>query len=232
MAVSTPVTVYALRKDGFTNEIDLILKDAPPGFAVTGSKVPANQNQVRFTLTASPAAGGRPVPISLEGRATIDGCEVLRPVVPAEDMMQAFAYRHLVPAKELDVAVLGLGNGRFMGRSWVRVLGESPVRIPAGGTARVRLGTPTSAFAGRFDLELNDPPEGIAIDRVLPTDEGAEIVLKGDAAKLKPGLRGNLIVNLLAGRNMPAAQKGKKQGNQRRAMGTLPAIPFEVVASP
>ena len=57
-------------------------------------------------------------------------------------------------------------------------------------------------------------------------------MLRTDAAKAKPGLKGNLIVSLLPGKNMAAAQKGKKQGNQRRgAVGVLPAIPFEVVAA-
>ena len=44
--------------------------------------------------------------------------------------MQAFAYRHLVPAKELDVAV----SGRFMNRMPLKILSATPVKIPAGGT--------------------------------------------------------------------------------------------------
>lgn len=223
---SVPLTVYALRRDGFSNEIAVVLADAPPGFTLGGGKVPANQDQVRLTLMAPPRPTDDPIKLSLEGRATIQGKQVVHAAVPAEDMMQAFAYRHLVPAKELDVAV----SGRFMARVSVKILGATPVKIPAGGTARVRLGTPTSAFANRFQLELNEPPEGVAIAKVSPTDEGAEIELHSDAAKAKPGLKGNLIVNIFPGQAMAAAQKGKKQNNQRRAVvGTLPAIPFEIV---
>ena len=60
----------------------------------------------------------------------IQGREVRRQAVPAEDMMQAFIYRHLVPAKDWIVAVTGRG------RSWanIRVVGEKPVRLLAGGT--------------------------------------------------------------------------------------------------
>ncbi len=223
---SVPLTVYALRRDGFSNEIAVVLADAPPGFTLGGGKVPANQDQVRLTLLAPPRPTDDPISLSLEGRATIQGRQVVHPAVPAEDMMQAFAYRHLVPAKELDVAV----SGRFMSRVSVKILGATPVKIPAGGTARVRLGTPTGAFANRFQLELNDPPEGIAITKVSPVDEGAEIELRSDAAKAKPGLKGNLIVSIFPGQAMAAAQKGKKQNNQRRAaVGTLPAIPFEII---
>jgi hypothetical protein len=140
-------------------------------------------------------------------------------------MMQAFAYRHLVPAKELDVTVAG----RFMNRMPLNILSVTPVKIPAGGTARVRVSAPASAFTDRFQLELSEPPEGIALGKVSPASEGTEIELRGEAAKAKPGLKGNLIVNILQ-RQTSTAAKNKKQAGQRRVVvGTLPAIPFEVV---
>jgi hypothetical protein len=223
---SVPLTIYALRRDGFTNEITLSLQDAPAGYKLNGAKVPANQDQVRLTLLAPPAPTEKPLALSLEGRAVIQGHTVIHPAVPAEDMMQAFAYRHLVPANELDVAV----SGRFMNRMSLKILSSMPVRIPAGGTARVRLSAPTSAFANRFRLELSEPPEGITLGKLFSASEGAEIELRSDAAKAKPGLKGNLIVDVFPGQVLAAAAKNKKQGNQRRAsVGTLPAIPFEIV---
>ena len=222
---SVPLTVYALRRDGFTNEITLALQDAPEGFKLNGAKVPANQDQVRLTLLAPAAPTEKPISLALEGRAIIEGHAVVHRAVPAEDMMQAFAYRHLVPAQGLEVAV----SGHLMNRMSLKILSAMPVRIPAGGTARVRVATPTSAFADRFRLELSEPSEGITIGRVSSSDEGAEIELHSDAAKAKPGLKGNLIVNIFQGQ-LAAANQNKKQANQRRpAVGSLPAIPFEIV---
>ena len=123
---SVPLTVYALRKDGFAGEIALALKDAPAGFVLSGGWVPAGQDQVQVTLTVPPTPTQEPLSLSLEGRATIDGREIVHPAVPAEDMMQAFAYRHLVPARELRVAV----SGRWMSKAPVKILSESPVKIP------------------------------------------------------------------------------------------------------
>jgi hypothetical protein len=221
---SAPLTVYALRREGFSNEITLALKDAAPGLALSGGRVPANQDQVRLTLTAPLTFQNEPIEVTLEGRAMIQGREVSRPSVPAEDMMQAFAYRHLVPAQELKVAVMG----RWMPKA-VRILGTTPVKIPVGGTARVRIAAPSRAFADRFQLELNEPPEGITVKSVSPTREGAEIVLQSAAAKVKPGLQGNLIVDVFAGKSLEAG-KGKAQANRRRTpLATLPAIPFEIV---
>ena len=220
--LSSPLTVYALRRDGFTNAIEIALKDAPPGFKLSGGRIPANQDQVRLTLTAPAMPRSEPVNLSLEGRATVQGRELVRPAVPAEDMMQAFAYRHLVPSQELEITVVG----RPLPRQMVKILSPMPVKLVAGETARVRLGTPSDAFVGRWELELSNPPEGIAIQKVAAVEGGAEIWLTADATKVKPGLKGNLIVNLAPAKT--AAQKGKAPG-KRGSTGTLPAIPFEVV---
>ena len=121
--------------------------------------------------------------------------------------------------------------GRFMAKAAVRIIGDSPVKIPAGGTARVHIAAAGAAFANRFQLELSEPPDGITIQKVSSTRDGAEILLQCDAAKAKPGLSGNLIVNAFA----PAAlgtgkAKIKATANRRRTpQSTLPAIPFEIV---
>ncbi len=104
--VNALLTVYALRKDGFTNEIVLALDHAPDGFAVEGAKIPANQDQVRVTLRVPFRVGGEPVSLSFEGRAFIQGRLVTHPAVPADDVMEAFAYRHFVPARELKVMLI------------------------------------------------------------------------------------------------------------------------------
>jgi hypothetical protein len=165
--------------------------------------------------------------LSLDGWAMINGQKVFHPAVPAEDMMQAFAYRHLVPAQSLTVAVAARGMPPL------RILSATPVKLPAGGTVRVRVGPAGPRFTSNFQLELNEPPEGITIGEVSPTGAGAEIELRSDAAKAKPGLKGNLIISLVPATPAEAAQKGKAPGNQRRpSPGSLPAIPFEIVEPP
>lgn len=102
---SVPLTVVALRKDGFTQDITVALKDAPAGFRLSAGRLSGTNEQVRVTLSVPGVPPKEPVSLSLEGRATVQGQSLVRPAVPAEDMMQAFAYRHLVPAQELMVAV-------------------------------------------------------------------------------------------------------------------------------
>ncbi len=224
---SVPLSVYALRKDGFSGEIVLRLKDAPEGFALSGGRVPAGQEKTRLTLTVPATSLQEPVNLSLEGRAMIEGREVVRPVVPAEDMMQAFAYRHLVPAKELKVAVW---MRRVPGPA-VSILGKTPVQIPAGGTVRVQLDTSpdTGSLSERFRFELDEPPVGIVLQKVTPAGKGIEIVLQADAAKVNPGLKGNLIINAFPV-DPPPSEKAKLRPNRPHIpVGMLPAISFEIV---
>src|SRR5690606_13760632 len=67
------VTVHALRKDGFAGEISLFLTHSPVGFALSGAKIPAGQNEVRMTVEVPPTPRPAPVELDVEGRALISG---------------------------------------------------------------------------------------------------------------------------------------------------------------
>ena len=56
----------------------------------------------------------RNLSVAVEGTALVAGRRVCHEAVPAEDMMQAFFYRHLVPAQELKVAI----SGRPLAGQW------------------------------------------------------------------------------------------------------------------
>jgi hypothetical protein len=220
---SVPITVYALRRDGFSQEIPLALKNAPAGFKLSGGRVPADQDQVQLTLTVPSNAPDAPVDLNIEGRAQVDGAMATRLAVPAEDMMQAFAYRHLVPAKNMLVVVLSRGRGRIP-----EFVGDKPVKLAAGKTTPVRFSVPNGPMASQIKLELKEPPEGIAVDKVSTAQDGMTILMRTDADKVKLGSKGNLIVEAFVER--PAGGKAKTvAGKQQISLGTLPAIPFEVV---
>jgi hypothetical protein len=219
-----PITVYALRKDGFAGEIALALKNAPAGFSLAGARVPPEQDKVRLTLTAPSGASRDPLTLGLEGRATIDDRQVLRHAVPAEDMQQAFSYRHLVPAHDWEVFITSRGAGSSTG---LAATGQLPVKVPAGATATLRLRGKTS---GQLIVDLNDPPEGLTVKSVTMEADGASVILQSDAAKLKPGLEGNLILDASVEFTPAATTENPNPQKQRRALGTLPAVPFAIVA--
>ncbi len=99
------LSVYAIRKDGFTGPIKLGLRDPPPGFSSFPSTLLATQTVTRLTFKCDLVATKGPVTLSVVGNAKIGGKEIVHEAVPAEDRMQAFLWRHLVPASDLKVLV-------------------------------------------------------------------------------------------------------------------------------
>ena len=105
---TTRLTIHALREDGFAGEIALKLKDSPSGFELKGATVPAGKDVADVTLSVPSSAAEKPAVLHVEGTAIVDeetGEKLTTDAVPAEDMMQAFIYRHLVPVDELLVDV-------------------------------------------------------------------------------------------------------------------------------
>ncbi len=219
---NAPITVYAIRKDDFSGEIALSLKSAPKGFALIGRGIPAGQDKIQLTLTV-PTAQKEPASFILEGRANVEGHETVKTALPADDRMQAFAYHHLVPATELTAGTAGRGPSQAA----LKITNDLPLKMPSGGTLRVRITLPALGALEKVQFELIEPPEGISISESLLTGQGAEFVLKSDAAKAKPGLAGNLIVNM-SGERAASAKDNPVARRQRAPMGILPAIPFIV----
>ncbi len=108
----------------------------------------------------------------------------------------------------------------------VEILSEQPLKIPAGGSSelRVRAGW----LAGEFEFELADAPAGIALGKVSRRDKEVVAVLSGDAEKARPGVKGNLIVNVFHTATFTGTD-GKKRTERAYLIGPLPAIPFEIV---
>jgi hypothetical protein len=206
---SVPITASVVRRDGFAGDVTLALIRAPEGFGLSGGVVPAGVDQIRLTLSMPPVVTREPGVLQIEGHAAIAGKLVVRRATAAEDMMQAFAYRHLVPADDLRVCVIARGAARVP----VRLLSAVPVKLTAGGSARVRVALPPGYRTfENLQLELSEPPDGITLGAVEMGQGGAEFVVQADAAKSKAGFRGNLIVTVsgerVPGPNAQAARPG------------------------
>ena len=67
------------------------------------------------------------------------------------------------------------------------------MKLPAGGTAAGTFPRPARAAGPRSAVHASEPPEGIA-SRKRRTPDGLDLVFRAEAAKIKPGWKGNLIV--------------------------------------
>jgi hypothetical protein len=219
--ISTPVTVFALRKDGFNGDIKLQLANAPRGISLSGGLIPAGSDKIRVTLSGN-TTSTEPIALEMSGSASAGGKEIVRNAVPAEDMMQAFAYRHLVPVSSWLVLSVGRNARAAAGFAGP----EKPVQIPTTGTTKIRLTGPGRLIADSMSFELSDAPAGLTVKSVTGVEGALIIELQADPSKLKVGMKGNLILDMFTERTNALA----KRANARKTMvGCLPAISFEVV---
>jgi len=224
---AVPIAVHVLRKDGFDGDIGVVLADAPSGFKLGGALIPAGRDSLRMTLTAPRGRFEQPIPLRLEGKARIGGEVVSRPAVPAEDMMQAFLYRHLAPSQELLVAVRGLR----LPAAEIAVVDPTPVRISAGGSVEVEFAVPKLLLARELEFELDHPPPGVTLEKVSKLPGGFRLVLKADAESAEVGLADNLILEGFTHVDRPQRGGDGKTQKVRVSAGFLPALPIVVTPS-
>jgi hypothetical protein len=93
--------IYLLRKDGYTGPIKLSLKNPPEGFTAPPISLTRTQTltQTSLSIKTDKLTTQDPVNLVIEGSAKDGNTEFTTEAVPAEDRMQAFLWRHLVPAK-------------------------------------------------------------------------------------------------------------------------------------
>ncbi len=151
-----PVTVTALRLEGYDGPIDVSLGQLPAGLKATRNTIAAGQSEATILLSADPAAKlAKPVAFGVTGRATINGRPVTRVANP-DDRLKLVSLM-----SKPDVLMHAV----------TRI-----VEIEAGQTADVRVSvTRQNGFAGRVQVEVHDLPA-----RVRISDAGLNGVLVED----------------------------------------------------
>jgi hypothetical protein len=223
-----PLRVHVLRADGFDGQIKLQLKDAPAGFKISGGTVPAGSDMVDITLTSPYKSELSTVALTFEGSAEIAGGMVTRPAMPADDLMQAFLFRHLVPSQEFLVAIKKKG-GRFPP---VKIIGDETVRLAAGGSAKVVLRAmgKKSWIPKPLKLALYQAPEGITISDIKTEAKKLSFTINAEKEALAKGFQGNLIIEALKVYT-PKGKNGKPLKTKKNyTIGAIPAIPIIVTA--
>jgi hypothetical protein len=107
---SGAVSVYALRKDGFDGAVKVGIEDLPEGFISRPVTLAAGKDVTRLSVRSSVPTVEKPIPLTVVGTAKVGDRELVHQAVPAEDRMQAFLWRHLMPAKELLAQVYNPAN--------------------------------------------------------------------------------------------------------------------------
>jgi len=141
---------------------------------------------------------------------------------------QAFLWRHLVPARELVVAVQGSARNIPS----VTLHDEEPVRLPQGRSAKVRFDVQGRVPVRDLRFETIGSPKGIAIGEVKTMGNGFTIELEASKDAVRTGQVENLIVEAfreVETRPKEGDKKARRAQRRRYSLGLLPAIPYIVV---
>lgn len=225
---NVPITAHAIRRGEFDDDIHLELLNAPEGFMLTGTKIPAGEDEVQLTLTVPKEASTEHVILEMDGHSlgSRRHRRFSRPVIPAESMMQAFLWLQIVPAEQWTVVLDG------------KPMSKIPVDFPTD-PIKFKLEEPTTVnvrLTGKLPLpaevrfELHNPPKGISVVETKAKEPGVSVELLADA-KTKAGMTGNLIFEVFRQWTPAPTEKSPQPKERRTSYGYLPAIPFEVEAS-
>lgn len=212
---SVAVTVAAERRDGFGPEINLAVQNLPPGFTASDAVIPAGQPNAKLTITAPPDAPLTPFAPTIVGTCTLDKQPFTRTAIGAEDVMQAFSYRHVVPTKEFVVAVIET--------SLFGLATDAPPKdglsVKQGAEAKV-LVKAIRKDGAKFPINLAvvDAPAGITVKTdPIPADKN-ELPVTITVPKGAPvGWKVNVILS------------GTMSTGKETATRTAPAIPIKIL---
>ena len=218
-----PIDIHVLRKDGFVGEIEVYLEDAPEGFELHGGRIPAGCDRITMTIKSPYSkTDDQLVSLKLQGRASINDTHLIHSVVAADDVMQAFLYRHLVPAEDL----MFLAQKSRWDSAPFDIINKCPVQIPVGDKVKIIVKTWGWMLERKFHLELVDPPAGITLENVTVENKKLVFWIKADKDIIKTSLSGNLIIDTSIEDKPKDGQSPDKV--KISPAGLMPAIEFDV----
>lgn len=211
---SVAFAVHAIRRCGFSGEIRLAFSDASAaGCALDGGVIPAGRDNVRVTISADrEAASGLRIP-RITATAVANGAVIAHPVVPADDLMQAFIYQHLVPAHECVLVVqTSAAPFRVVAETGPQGVLELPVGKEVSFAVKVVRGPDYDEL---IRLQLEDPPKGITFRKPgIPPGKDSALVTVRTERSVEVGLQGNLIVTAVMQREAQGVRTGSAATNK------------------
>ncbi|MCE5186931.1 MAG: hypothetical protein LLF76_12475 [Planctomycetaceae bacterium] len=221
--VIAPFTVHVLPENGFNADIEMHVKNTAGGFELLGGVIPAGKDSIRMAVRVPAGASGKTLSLELEGTAKIKDRLITRQAFGADDKMQAFLYRHLVPSQEVVVA--GLDTARPFPH--IELSETETLEIAQGSSGQLVLKTPARLFLKEASFGLQEPPEGFALRDITPVPQGLRLSIKVDQ-KVEVGRVENLVLEVSKPR--PGNNKAAKPagGAGPRFSAAVAVIPVRV----
>ncbi len=182
------LSVRSTRREGFEGSIALRAAHLPEGFRVSPSTIPAGSDTALMTITAPREIVSGTLSPEIIGTAEINGGPVQHAAVPVDNQMQAFLYRHLVPAREL---VLSPTTDAAPVAIEARASKSDAFSLPLGRETRIPLKGFVHTLRRGNNVSIDHPPEGLSVikgwigrDKKIAPEKGTawgSITLKAEA---------------------------------------------------
>lgn len=187
------LTAQVIRQPGFTAPIDLTFGNLPEGMIIRGAQIPKGEDVVRLTITAPEKMEGTLLSPTLTGTATVDKQTITRTAQPAQEVMQAFIYKHRPVTEELLLAV---APAKYFNLSLTDP-NLPVVEVPLGEEVEVQFNIEREGKNKRpVRLVGYNPPKGISVKPGTIKPEETTGSVKISAIKwAKPGMETNIIVH-------------------------------------
>jgi len=208
------LNVQVLRKESFNGEINLSLKNPVNGISLDGAVIPANQDQFQLTISLPDFIPLGITTLQIEGTAKIGNKIINRELVPAEEMIQAFSYKHLVPVKEFVINIIEKAKLTIS----PKISDNKILYIPKGGSIDVGMEiNRQEGLKDKLKFLLVIPPKGITLTekQITDLDKNTTITIKSNDKDSKTGYKGNLIFQIV--------------NENKKVICTVPAVPFEII---
>ena len=229
MGERVALTAYAVRQDGCDDAIDIALANPPAGYTLESPRIPAGRTHARITMTVPAAGQAAPSVLAFVARYPGPDGLVERPCTPADNVMQAFLWRHLLPAQEVAACVLT----QRAPLPAIRLAEKHPVRIGRGGVGKARF-----EVTGRFDAtayayQLVDAPRGVSIQGVKKAGRDFVVEIRAERDVPKDERIDHLLIEVFTKPGTPADTRRRRPKRRRAAavgssLGYLPVVPYRV----
>ncbi|MCA9052008.1 MAG: PPC domain-containing protein, partial [Planctomycetaceae bacterium] len=183
---SVAVMVMIDRRDGFSEDVEVIVPDVPEGVVVSPGVITNGQSQVTLSLTMSANAAPTIVPLTIQGKAVIGETETVHDASPTERMRYINEWRYL-PVADLQLTVLPQAPYTLeWGQPELAITGGSNLDVP------LKLHR-TPGFSDPVRITLQGLPSRLNAPVVTFDKDAVEAVVQIRAAGNAPAGTGNAI---------------------------------------
>jgi len=222
---TVPLKIYAFRKDGFTDQIQINLINPEQGFILNGGLIPEGQSQITATLTFPPQLIQEPIFLEFEGSARINGTIIKHKVTPADEVEQAFSYHHLLPAQNFIAFVNQIQRPVVP----IKPINSAPVVLSPQTPTKLRFAVPPILARQSLTLELLEPKtNNIHILSHSISNNILEVLLKYEPTEPKHLISDNIIIEISSSPVSKTQRKPSQANQSKNKLGVLPAVPFIV----